>query len=60
MVAFIMSTSRNSPVSDGKWERFKEIIRSLWETHTLSEMMKIMADDPNFHATWVNIPVYDT
>ncbi|GFF68408.1 hypothetical protein IFM62136_07270 [Aspergillus lentulus] len=46
-----MSTSRNSPVSDGKWERFKEIIRSLWETHTLSEMMKIMADDPNFHAT---------
>jgi hypothetical protein len=26
-------------------------IRSLWETHTLSEMMKIMADDHNFNAT---------
>jgi transposase len=51
MLALTMSTSKNSKVSEAECERFKEIIRSLWETHTLSEMMKIMADDRNFHAT---------
>jgi hypothetical protein len=46
-----MPTSRNSKVSEAEWEHYKEIIRSLWEKHTLAEVMKIMADDHNFHVT---------
>ncbi|GFF42864.1 bypass of stop codon protein 6 [Aspergillus udagawae] len=51
MLPLIMSTSRNSKVPEAEWEHYKEIIRSLWEIHTLAEVIKIMVDDHNFRAT---------